>query len=699
MALGVVVALDLDLERAALALKGELGAPGRLERCESPGDDVVVLVDYAHTPDALGRVLSTVRAVGAGRVLVRLRLRGGPRPDEARARWARRRRAAQTRSFVTNDNPRGESPAAIAAAIAEGLIGLWLHGARRQRRRASATRLHRRARPSPGHRARPSSRPPPATPCSSAARGTSRTKSSWTRSCRSMIASRPAALSSRAARVSRRPRPGARDGDRDPDQHRALLRLGARRRLRGRRRPPARRAPLCRRCRHRLARRRAGQRVPRAARANRSMGTPMSAQPSSGGPRGRPPSRPRGAARGGRGRRGRRRRERVRRDRAVHLHRWRQALRGGRASSRSPGAPGRPRPRSSCARFSPQWAPAMRPSGTSTTASDCPRSRSASTDEPYAVFELGMSVPGEIAALAGIVEADVAVLLNVGVAHAEGFGGSRSGIAREKGSLFASLGTGAIAVVERRRRGSPRAARSHARPGRGLRQVARRGRAPRRPGGRPGWSLAGQGGPGGEGARALAARPRRGRRARPRGGDRHRRRRGGRAHRSGGPREGRRVVATVARPVGYVRGARRHLGARRLLQREPGEHARRLRDADGAARVGARPRRRRARRDARARSALARRARGARRRAVPPRSRSGRRMRGGHRPHARARGAGGPRRPSRRHRGPRGEIVAAELRPGDVVLFKGSRGAAVERALAAVLGGRPRVPSVPRGGP
>ncbi len=46
-----------------------------------------------------------------------------------------------------------------------------------------------------------------------------------------------------------------------------------------------------------------------------------------------------------------------------------------------------------------------------------------------------------------------------------------------------------------------------------------------------------------------------------------------------------------------------------------------------------------------------------------------------------------------------GEIVAAELRPGDVVLFKGSRGAAVERALAAVLGGRPRVPSVPRGGP
>ena len=64
VAIGVVAALDLELDRAAAALATEPGAPGRLERCDGPDDDVVVLVDYAHTPDALGRVLDTVRGVG-----------------------------------------------------------------------------------------------------------------------------------------------------------------------------------------------------------------------------------------------------------------------------------------------------------------------------------------------------------------------------------------------------------------------------------------------------------------------------------------------------------------------------------------------------------------------------------------------------------------------------------------------------------
>jgi UDP-N-acetylmuramoyl-tripeptide--D-alanyl-D-alanine ligase len=69
------------------------------------------------------------------------------------------------------------------------------------------------------------------------------------------------------------------------------------------------------------------------------------------------------------------------------------------------------------------------------------------TDETYAVFELGMSVPGEIAVLTDVVLPDVAALLNVGVAHAEGFGGSRAGIAREKGAIFESLSQSGTAVV------------------------------------------------------------------------------------------------------------------------------------------------------------------------------------------------------------------------------------------------------------
>jgi UDP-N-acetylmuramoyl-tripeptide--D-alanyl-D-alanine ligase len=64
-----------------------------------------------------------------------------------------------------------------------------------------------------------------------------------------------------------------------------------------------------------------------------------------------------------------------------------------------------------------------------------------------AVFEVGMNQPGEIAALAAIVEPDVAVITNVGVAHAQGVGGTRGDIAREKGDLFASLSPEAVAVT------------------------------------------------------------------------------------------------------------------------------------------------------------------------------------------------------------------------------------------------------------
>jgi UDP-N-acetylmuramoyl-tripeptide--D-alanyl-D-alanine ligase len=65
----------------------------------------------------------------------------------------------------------------------------------------------------------------------------------------------------------------------------------------------------------------------------------------------------------------------------------------------------------------------------------------------FAVFEVGMSEPGEIAALARIVQADVAVLVNVGVAHAGGVGGRRADVAREKGALVEALGPRGTAIV------------------------------------------------------------------------------------------------------------------------------------------------------------------------------------------------------------------------------------------------------------
>jgi UDP-N-acetylmuramoyl-L-alanyl-D-glutamate--2,6-diaminopimelate ligase len=123
VALGVCFALELDLGRAAQALTNDLGAPGRLERCEEPGDDVTVLVDYAHTPDALARALDAVRPIAHGRVLCVFGCGG----DRDRGKRPLMGRAAGERAdlvLVTNDNPRGEAPESIAEAVVAGLVAL-----------------------------------------------------------------------------------------------------------------------------------------------------------------------------------------------------------------------------------------------------------------------------------------------------------------------------------------------------------------------------------------------------------------------------------------------------------------------------------------------------------------------------------------------------------------------------------------------
>ena len=113
------VALRLPLATVAQGIAQLTHVPGRLERVNRPGEPLV-LVDYAHTPDALRQALGAVREVTAGRLLCVFGC-GGDRDPGKRAPMGQAAGQSADWSVLTNDNPRHEDPAAIAQAVEVGL--------------------------------------------------------------------------------------------------------------------------------------------------------------------------------------------------------------------------------------------------------------------------------------------------------------------------------------------------------------------------------------------------------------------------------------------------------------------------------------------------------------------------------------------------------------------------------------------------
>ncbi len=101
-------------------LEGFEGVPGRFEII---GDTPLVAVDFAHTPDALQVTLATARALaGDGQVWVVFGC-GGERDRGKRPQMGEIASESADQVVLTTDNPRGEDPAAIAAAIEAGRTG------------------------------------------------------------------------------------------------------------------------------------------------------------------------------------------------------------------------------------------------------------------------------------------------------------------------------------------------------------------------------------------------------------------------------------------------------------------------------------------------------------------------------------------------------------------------------------------------
>ncbi|HVO87966.1 MAG TPA: UDP-N-acetylmuramoyl-L-alanyl-D-glutamate--2,6-diaminopimelate ligase [Casimicrobiaceae bacterium] len=119
--LGVLLASDVALDDALEALATLRPPAGRMQRFGG-GDKPLVVVDYAHTPDALEQVLVALRpAVARDGSLVCVFGCGGDRDPGKRPQMGRIAATLADRLVVTSDNPRSEDPAEIASAVVHGI--------------------------------------------------------------------------------------------------------------------------------------------------------------------------------------------------------------------------------------------------------------------------------------------------------------------------------------------------------------------------------------------------------------------------------------------------------------------------------------------------------------------------------------------------------------------------------------------------
>jgi len=126
--LGVALACGIALDEAAAALGRLAPPPGRLERIDAPARGAAVpgpavIVDYAHTPDAITQALRALQPLAGargGRLWIIFGA-GGDRDRGKRPVMAAAAAADADAIVLTSDNPRGEDPAAIIADLAAGI--------------------------------------------------------------------------------------------------------------------------------------------------------------------------------------------------------------------------------------------------------------------------------------------------------------------------------------------------------------------------------------------------------------------------------------------------------------------------------------------------------------------------------------------------------------------------------------------------
>ena len=119
MAVAIAVELGVDPIDIAAIVPNLIGAAGRLEEI-SVGQNFAALVDYAHTPDAVSNVLSSIREFTTGNVIAVLGC-GGDRDPIKRPLMGKALQAGADIAIFTSDNPRSEDPSVILQSMTAGL--------------------------------------------------------------------------------------------------------------------------------------------------------------------------------------------------------------------------------------------------------------------------------------------------------------------------------------------------------------------------------------------------------------------------------------------------------------------------------------------------------------------------------------------------------------------------------------------------
>ena len=114
------VELGADPDEVLIAMSSLRPAPGRLENMKGP-KDISVIIDYAHTPDALENVLKTLREIASERELICVFGCGGDRDKTKRPEMGLIAQKLADRIIVTSDNSRTEKTADIMADIKSGM--------------------------------------------------------------------------------------------------------------------------------------------------------------------------------------------------------------------------------------------------------------------------------------------------------------------------------------------------------------------------------------------------------------------------------------------------------------------------------------------------------------------------------------------------------------------------------------------------